>query len=222
MAIDPNTQYTISGDQLDDLAGYVKDATEMPSTLLGTAAPTSSTVGNVGQTYLDKTTNKLYVCTAKSNNYYTWNLARVGSNIIMTDTDPGEGSVLADDTYKAYYGGSPLFMDYSTLEQDTGATWIDGKIIYKKTFSFTTDSSSVQTQVTHGISNLGVVVRYEGSLQGQGNYGQQPIPRVVADNGTGYNIGVGDITATRFSLLVGTSVTKGTQAYVTLYYTKSS
>ena len=110
---------------------------------------------------------------------------------------------------------------YSTAEVDTGATWIDGKPIYKKTFSFTTNGSTVSTLVQHGISNLGVIVDYNGMLQ-QSSTTRQPIPRAVADNNSGYNIGIGNIGNTQFTLLVGTSVAKGVQAYVTLWYTKTS
>lgn len=110
---------------------------------------------------------------------------------------------------------------YSETEVDTGATWIDGKPIYKKTFSFTTSGSNTNTSVQHGISNLGVIVDYNGMLR-QSSTQRQPIPRVVADNNSGYNIGIGDISNTQFTLLVGTSVAKGVQAYVTLWYTKTT
>lgn len=108
---------------------------------------------------------------------------------------------------------------YSTSEVKTGDTWIDGKPIYKKTFSFITNGSGVSTTVQHGISNLDVIIDYNGMLK-QSSTSRQPVPRVVADNNSGYNIGVGDIGNTQFTFLVGTSVAKGVQAYVTLWYTK--
>lgn len=66
MAINPNDQYTLSGSQLEDLRDYVKAATEMPSTLLGTSDPTTSTAGQVGQQYYNKTSGEPFVCTAKT------------------------------------------------------------------------------------------------------------------------------------------------------------
>lgn len=111
--------------------------------------------------------------------------------------------------------------NYSTTEQSTGYTWIDGKTIYKKTFSFTTNPTSVATTITHNITNLGTIIKYDGSVQGQEVYGQQPIPRVVPNDVT-YGIGIGDITSVHFVLIIGSSLIKGTQAYVTLYYTKTS
>lgn len=110
---------------------------------------------------------------------------------------------------------------YSTTEQKTPFTWVDGKPIYKKTFSFMTSGSNTNTPVSHGISNLGVLVNCSGMLF-QSSTQRQPIPRVVADNNSGYNIGIGDINNTQFTLLVGTNVAKGVQAYVTLWYTKTT
>lgn len=109
--------------------------------------------------------------------------------------------------------------DFSYNEQATPWKWVDGKTIYKKTWGFTTSTSSIATVIQHGISNLDVLVKYEGMLW-QGT-SRQLVPRVVPDNTT-YNIGVGDIGASAFTFQVGTSVTKGTTAFVTFYYTKSS
>ena len=109
--------------------------------------------------------------------------------------------------------------DFSYNEQATPFKWVDGKTIYKKTWGFTTAANSIATVIQHGISNLGVLIKYEGMLW-QGST-RQLVPRVVPDNAT-YNIGVGDITASAFTFQIGTSVTKGTTAFVTFYYTKSS
>lgn len=128
---------------------------------------------------------------------------------------------LHDTDGEIIYPQAILEDNYSTTEQKTGSTWIDGKHIYKKTFSFTTSGSNTSTPVQHGISNLDAVVDYNGMLR-QSSTQRQPIPRVVADNNSGYNIGIGDISNTQFTLLVGTSVAKGVQAYVTLWYTKTT
>lgn len=151
----------------------------------------------------------------------------------MATTDTNVSQVVVNKLTKAQYDAATKSAtefyvvtdvddwNYSTTEQKTGGTWIDGKPIYKKTFSFTTNGSSASTAVQHGISNLDVIVDYNGMLK-QSSTQRQPIPRVVADNNSGYNIGVGDISNTQFTLLVGTSVAKGVQAYVTLWYTKTT
>ena len=151
----------------------------------------------------------------------------------MPTTDTSVSQVIVNKLTKAQYDSATKSAtefyavtdvdgeSYSTTEQKTGGTWIDGKPIYKKTFSFTTNGSNTNTAVQHGISNLDVIIDYSGMLK-QGSTQRQPIPRVVADNNSGYNIGIGDISNTQFTLLVGTSVAKGVQAYVTLWYTKTS
>ena len=151
----------------------------------------------------------------------------------MPTTDTSVSQVIVNKLTKAQYDSATKSAtefyavtdvdgeSYSTTEQKTGGTWIDGKPIYKKTFSFTTNGSNTNTAVQHGISNLDVIIDYSGMLK-QSSTQRQPIPRVVADNNSGYNIGIGDISNTQFTLLVGTSVAKGVQAYVTLWYTKTS
>lgn len=50
-------------------------------------------------------------------------------------------------------GASGGGINYSTTEQDTGLTWIDGKKIYQKTYSLTLTNNNPQTQTGY----------YEGS-----------------------------------------------------------
>lgn len=58
---------------------------------------------------------------------------------------------------------------YSTTEQLTTKTWIDGKPIYRKVYSITSPSSEGTGSYPHGISNLGNVVSMAGILnQGTG------------------------------------------------------
>lgn len=53
---------------------------------------------------------------------------------------------------------------YSEEERVVGV-WTDGKPLYEKTITGTTDSSNLETQVNHGISNLDTVVSIEGSIR---------------------------------------------------------
>lgn len=107
---------------------------------------------------------------------------------------------------------------YSTTEMDTGATWIDGKHIYKKTFSFTLDNAD-STTVNHGISDFGLLIKFEGTVV-QSSTKTVPIPRTLID--TNYQVGLEGVTTTSFEIDVGSSGPRGKQAYMTLYYTKSS
>ena len=109
-------------------------------------------------------------------------------------------------------------MDYSTSEQDTGCKWIDGKKIYKKTFSFTLVNAEATT-VNHGISNFGLLIRYEGAVV-QTDTKNVPIPRTLAN--LNYQIGLEGVTTTSFEIDVGTNGPRGKQAYITLWYTKTT
>ena len=77
-------------------------------------APTSATVGSVGQLLLDTTNGKLYICTAVTGDggdpevfTYTWveivTKDYVDGMITVTSVDPGEGSPLAAGKFIAVY-----------------------------------------------------------------------------------------------------------------------
>ena len=109
-------------------------------------------------------------------------------------------------------------MDYSTSEQDTGCKWIDGKKIYKKTFSFTLVNAEATT-VNHGISNFGLLVKFEGAVVQSGTK-NVPIPRTLAN--LNYQICLQGVTTTAFEIDCGTSGPRCKQAYMTLWYTKTT
>lgn len=54
---------------------------------------------------------------------------------------------------------------YSTNEVKTGETWIDGKPIYRKTFSLNNRLLAPNNPINHNISNLGTVVSVQGILK---------------------------------------------------------
>ena len=68
----------------------------------------------------------------------------------MTTASIADGAVTAA---KTAFGG-----DYSTSEVDTGFTWIDGKTIYKRTFTGTITATATTRNITNitvsGIANL--------------------------------------------------------------------
>lgn len=109
-------------------------------------------------------------------------------------------------------------MDYSTSEQDTGCKWIDGKPIYKKTFSFTL-ANAESTTVNHGISNFGLLIRFEGAAVSSSTK-TVPIPRTLTN--LNYQVGLEGVTTTSFEVDVATSGPRGKQAYITLWYTKTT
>lgn len=139
------------------------------------------------------------------------------AHITMTSTDPGEGSALAANNYVAVYGGDPIIMDYSTAEINTGARWIDGSPIYKKTINFGTLPNATEKTVPHGISNLHRVIKVEGYAYNNDVFFPLPFPWTNASSSVGILIG-----ATTINLGTGLDRTGFTETYITLYYTKSS
>lgn len=107
---------------------------------------------------------------------------------------------------------------YSTSEVKTSATWINGKPIYKKTFSFTL-ANAESTTINHGISNFGLLIKFEGTVV-QSSTKNVPIPRTLID--PNYQIGLEGVTTTSFEIDVGSSGPRGKQAYMTLWYTKTT
>lgn len=79
MASITETSETFTYITLDDLAktsevhSYVKQ-TSAPKALVGSTAPTTTTVGEVGQLYINTSDGSIYVCTAVSGSSYTWKL----------------------------------------------------------------------------------------------------------------------------------------------------
>lgn len=190
--------------------------------MTGSGAPTTSTVGTVGKIYEDTTNGKLYICTTVSGSTYTWEEVGTGggSTITMTTTDPGEGSALAENNYVGVYGGDPIIMDYSTNEVNTGAKWIDGKTIYKKTVDTGALTNATSKQIPHGITNLSKVIKIEGYTLNPTSSQNLPLCYSTS-NALNNNIGV-FVEGANIEMRIGADRTAFTESYVTLYYTKSS
>ena len=105
---------------------------------------------------------------------------------------------------------------YSTTEQKTPCTWIDGKPIYKKTIDFGALPNTTNKRVNHNISNLGRIIKIEQSID---------------NNGTGFlEISSGNPNNNIFNLYgtateIGVTANddrSGCHAYFTLWYTKTT
>lgn len=139
--------------------------------------------------------------------------------ITMTTTDPGEGSALAANNYVAVYGGDPIIMDYSTTEVNTGAKWINGSAIYKKTFEVPALPNSTVLSIAHNISNLGIVIKIEGTCHDSGGY--QLSMNLPRSSTTDANFIRTVVHGANIEISVGTD-RSSYSGYVTLYYTKSA
>lgn len=108
--------------------------------------------------------------------------------------------------------------NYSTTEQNTGATWIDGKPIYKKTIDFGSLPNNSTKNVAHGISNLGDVIDIRGTAKT--SWGTYQLPLVFSGQDVNYITNV-SVNATNISMS-NSADRSGFTAYVTLYYTKTT
>ena len=85
----------------------------------------------------------------------------------------------------------PYNPNYSTVETKTGATWIDGKPIYRKVVSLGAMPSSATTSVVnHGIQNIDIMTNVTGIMVDKTNkiYVNIPFLPSAAENNTGLNI----------------------------------
>lgn len=194
MGLSPSTTYTITG--------KINESPAAASITASTTAPSSDPKTATESQWQDLA-NRVK--------------AKSDVQITMANTDPGEGSALAANNYVAVYGGDPIIMDYSTTEINTGAKWIDGSAIYKKTIDFGALPNNAEKAVPHGISNLRRVIKVEGYAYNNDVFFPLPFPWTNASSSVGILVG-------HISINIGTGVdrTGFTETYVTLYYTKSS
>lgn len=139
-----------------------------------------------------------------------------------------DGFVYADDPTapanpNAWITGSDVdwtttAQSYSTTEVDTGATWVDGRKIYKKTISCGGGSNQYKA-VNHNISNLRRTIKIEGQAY-DGNV-CIPIPFVATGSGTSSSVQL-YVSSTQIVIECGAARDNLTEMYITLWYTKAS
>lgn len=64
---------------------------DIPQPIIGNAPPTASTVGTVGQQYIDKTNKRVWYCTAAEATGYTWILTSAGLSTKVNTTLSASG-----------------------------------------------------------------------------------------------------------------------------------
>ena len=104
--------------------------------------------------------------------------------------------------------------DYSTNETNTGAKWIDGKTIYKKTVNTGALPSNTSKSVSHGIGeSWDRILKAEGYSYAS-MYG---LNVMIPNSGIDIQVADADIEITTTSDYSGYN-----ESYITLYYTKTS
>lgn len=110
--------------------------------------------------------------------------------------------------------------NYSTSEINTGFTWVDGKVIYKKTVRISSYPNTAEKAVAHGITNLKQVIHLSGFMA-TSNGGAWPIPmppNPLANIVTGITA-----FADQTNIVIRTGSDRSSYSgYITLYYTKTA
>lgn len=106
--------------------------------------------------------------------------------------------------------------NYYTIEMSTGATWIDGSTIYKKTFGIGALPNASLSSTDPGISNIGTVIKIEGiGVESSGLAFPLPMP------GNNFVELWWHAGSSKLNCQTGGDRSAAT-GYVTMYYTKSS
>lgn len=126
---------------------------------------------------------------------------------------------IGEDTGSLYAPAPYTPISYSTEEQNTGLTWIDGSEIYVKTISCgALPAAGTNKSVAHGITDLGALVKYECvAWDSTHSYGLM-IPYTNTNVNTQANCGV---DTTNIHFWSGFSNPTDYSVYVTVYYTKT-
>lgn len=111
------------------------------------------------------------------------------------------------------------FADCSLSEIDTGAKWIDGKKIYKKTISCGALPNTGVKNIAHGISNISRILKMDGYAYHSSNQVTIPLQFVST---TAINSVVVNTSGSNIVITTGIDRSSFTESYITLYYTKTS
>ena len=139
-----------------------------------------------------------------------------GSTVSITPTIT-DGTKIADFTIDQYngslYAPNTSGINYSTDEQDTGLTWIDGKKIYQKSVEVNIPNTDFPI-IQHNITGLENVINYETSCM---TGGFTLTTRTHLPSGTLY---VNAIDSENITLYNGGYFT-GSAFVITIQYTKN-
>ena len=108
-------------------------------------------------------------------------------------------------------------LNFSTSEQSTGITWIDGKTIYQKTLNCGALPNATTKTINHGISGLSRVIKLEGIATNGTYYFKLPLTYQGSDSN--YNVEL-YATSTDIGIKCNTNRSMFTSSYVTIFYTK--
>lgn len=158
--------------------------------------------------------------TGKTSSGGSWQTFAPPMDTIDNLTSTSANSALSANQGKALNDKINSISNYSTSEVNTGATWINGKTIYKKTIDTGALPNTTTNNVAHGITNLDRVIKMEGYAYRSGDDTGFMLP-MVSTNSASASVSI-TVTSTNVVLTTGTDRSNVGESYVTLYYTKTS
>lgn len=174
--------------------------------------PTPPTVNN-GALTIQQNGTTLDTFTANSSDDKTVNIQTITAETVA----PAEevGAITASMIDWTTMPGS-----YSTTEQKTPFTWVDGKVICKKTVFIASYPNTAEKAVAHGITNLKQVIKLSGFMA-ISNGGAWPIPmppNPLSSIETGITA-----FADQTNIVIRTGSDRSPYSgYITLWYTKTT
>ena len=134
---------------------------------------------------------------------------KTNGTIYMVTDDPSDSSS---------GGGGGGGVSYSTTEQDTGLTWVDGSHIYQKTYHFTELTEQRSKNYDISADNIDFVIASEGTVKfgANGGFGWFSMPYFDSNS---YHA---DLGAKNTQITIVSEGWYFTEAYVTLRYTKAT
>lgn len=123
------------------------------------------------------------------------------------------------ETKVTNYELAPEISSYSTSEVDTGAKWVDGSAIYKKTVNFGALPNNTTKAVAHGVTNLSYIIKYEALTKRTSDGIIQVMPRANVTSIA--NQSTLEFSATNISVQSVVDLSSYNVTYVTIYYVKT-
>lgn len=155
--------------------------------IIGTGAPTTSTVGAVGQDYLDRSTGTTYTCVAVSGSTYTWEISgtRDASKIEIGTGAEKKKLDAAIEQIKSDVGGAKPMSGTTDPTQSTkgavGQTYTNTATGKVWTCIAANDTTGVYTWETSGGRDVELKTNKVNSLSASSTNDQYPSAKCVYD-----------------------------------------
>lgn len=121
-----------------------------------------------------------------------------------------------EQSYSCNYVNGAIGFTYSTSEVDTGKKWVDGRTIYRKSYTGTAVKSGSKTIDT--ISAISNVISYTGTAESDYDWTWS-----IPNSSSGYEVGFRMTTNTKqLQLTFGSNYKTSNHFVLTIEYTKSS